>query len=124
MQLREKKDLMSTPLHNANVLDKPPPIGNPTEEGFGAPWILHHLSFLRTNILLDLQACRRCSPHPRTTFVGSDEWKHSGIPLAATLRSQHFSQFQRSFSAKPWCVPDLPMRSRDSMSAVGTINGS
>ena len=36
MQLREKKDLMSTPLHNANVLDKPPPIGNPTEEGFGA----------------------------------------------------------------------------------------
>jgi len=34
-------------------------VGNATEEGFGAPWILHHLSFLRTIILLDLQALPR-----------------------------------------------------------------
>jgi hypothetical protein len=42
-----------------NLIDKPPQVGNATEEGFGTAGILHHLSFLRTNFLLDLQALSR-----------------------------------------------------------------
>ena len=42
-----------------NLVDKPPQVGNATEERFGAPGILHHLRFLRTIILLDLQALPR-----------------------------------------------------------------
>jgi len=42
---------------------------------------------------------------------GLAEWKPSGIPSAAILRSQCFSQFQLSFSAKPRWVPVLPVRS-------------
>jgi hypothetical protein len=64
-------------------------------------------------------ACRRCSPPPRTTLPGMAEWKTSGIPSAGIIRSQYFSQFQLPFSAKPRWVPALPVRSRDSMPALG-----
>jgi hypothetical protein len=47
------------------------------------------------------------------------ERKPSGIPSAAILRSQCFSQFQLSFSAKPRWVTILPARSRGSMPALG-----
>jgi len=84
---------------------------------------------------------RRCSPPPRTArpphhlsgahrrdppyssdrapLPGLVEWKPSGIPSAAISRSQCFSQFQLSFSAKPRWVPVLPVRSRGSMPALG-----
>ena len=41
--------------------------------------------------------------------------------FSSILRSQYFSQFQLSPSAKPRWVPVPPVRSRDSMSALGTI---
>jgi hypothetical protein len=42
-----------------NLIDKPPQVGHAPEESFGTAGILHHLSFLRTIILRDLQALPR-----------------------------------------------------------------
>jgi hypothetical protein len=50
--------------------------------------------------------------------------KPSGIPSAAIIQSQYFSQFQLSFSTNPRWVPVPPVKSRGSMSAVEVYGGT
>jgi hypothetical protein len=45
------------------------------------------------------------------TLPGFVEWKPSGIPSAAVMRPQCFSQFQLSLSPKPRWVPAPPAKS-------------
>ena len=45
---------------------------------------------------------------PRHPFLGALKWKPSGIPSAAIVRSQYFSQFQLSFFRRRAGDPAAP----------------